>query len=192
MSDWSKRLRESLAPALAEPDPRPHVSAYHDMPFAIFRYPPEDELKLRKEIHLLAARLESSGKKVERISLAECLAEALAAEGLDSEELAKAELAVGLEATIDTVHQVLADYQPLDERVAARIPAAADPLQDVVFLERAGALFPFYRTSSLLEQLEGKVAVPTILFYPGQLDGAAGLKFMGLLDAEHNYRPRIF
>ena len=26
----------------------------------------------------------------------------------------------------------------------------------------------------------------------GDLDGAAGLRFMGVLDAEHNYRPKIF
>ena len=59
-------------------------------------------------------------------------------------------------------------------------------------ITRAGALFPFYRTSSLLEQLKGKVHVPSVLLYPGVLDGAAGLKFMGVLDAEHNYRPKIF
>jgi hypothetical protein len=62
----------------------------------------------------------------------------------------------------------------------------------VVFIVRAGALFPMYRTSALLEQLMGKVHVPTILFYPGELDGASGLRFMGVLDAEHNYRPKIF
>ncbi len=49
-----------------------------------------------------------------------------------------------------------------------------------------------YRTSALLEQLKGKVQVPAVLFYPGELDGAAGLRFMGVLDAEHNYRPKIF
>ena len=32
----------------------------------------------------------------------------------------------------------------------------------------------------------------SVLFYPGELDGAAGLRFMGVLDAEHNYRPKIF
>ena len=69
---------------------------------------------------------------------------------------------------------------------------SADPLRDVVFIVRAGALFPIYRTSSLLEQLKGKVHVPAVLFYPGELDGAAGLRFMGVLDAEHNYRPKIF
>jgi hypothetical protein len=53
-------------------------------------------------------------------------------------------------------------------------------------------LFPVYRTFSLLEQLKGRVTVPTVLFYPGDLDGAAGLRFMGVLAAEHNYRPKIF
>ena len=49
-----------------------------------------------------------------------------------------------------------------------------------------------YRTFSLLEQLKGEVTVPAVLFYPGTLDGAAGLRFMDVLDAEHNYRPKIF
>jgi len=81
---------------------------------------------------------------------------------------------------------------PLVDLVAERMPADPDPKKDVVFITRTGALFPAYRTFSLLEQLKGRVFVPTILFYPGDLDGAAGLRFMGVLDAEHNYRPKIF
>ena len=80
----------------------------------------------------------------------------------------------------------------MDELVARRIPEDAEAQRDVVLIYRAGALFPFYRTSSLLEQLKGKVTVPAVLFYPGELDGAAGLRFMGILDTEHNYRPKIF
>jgi len=37
-----------------------------------------------------------------------------------------------------------------------------------------------------------KVTVPGVLFYPGEMEGPAGLRFMGVLDAEHNYRPKIF
>lgn len=192
MNEWKQRLTDRLEPALMQPDPRPHVSAYHDMPYAIFRYPPEDEFALRREVGLLRTRLEQAGKRVTVISLAECLQDALAAEGLGPEALAAAERSVGLAPTIETVAQVLSDYQPLDDLVAARIPADADPLRDVAFIVRAGALFPVYRTSSLLEQLKGKVRVPAVLFYPGESDGAAGLRFMGVLDAEHNYRPRIF
>ena len=192
MTDWKDRLMGQLEPVLKQTDPRPAISAYHDMPYAIFRYPPEDEFSVRQETTLLRTRLEQSGKRVTSISLSACMHEALEAEGLGTEALAEAEKTVGLESTIETIHQVLSEYRPLDELVAARIPGDADPLRDVVFIVRAGALFPIYRTSSLLEQLKGKVHVPAVLFYPGELDGAAGLRFMGVLDAEHNYRPKIF
>jgi hypothetical protein len=140
----------------------------------------------------LRTRLEQAGKRVTTISLAQCLRSALEAENLDAAALAEAETSVGLDATIDTVHQILSEYQPLDNLVAELIPKSADPQHDVVFIVRAGALFPVYRTSALLEQLKGKVHVPAVLFYPGELDGAAGLRFMGVLDADHNYRPKIF
>ena len=71
------------------------------------------------------------------------------------------------------------------------MPANPAPLHDLVFILRTGALFPTYRTFSLLEQLKGRVQVPTVLFYPGDLEGASGLRFMGVLEAEHNYRPKI-
>ena len=86
---------------------------------------------------------------------------------------------------------MLSEYAPLVDLVADALPTDPDPLRDVVFIVRVGALFPVYRTFSLLEQLKGRVRVPSILFYPGTLDGAAGLRFMGVLDAEHNYRPKI-
>lgn len=192
MSDWKARLVGELEPVLRLGDPRPAISAYHDMPYAIFRYSPEDEFAVRQETALLRTRLEQAGKRLTSISLSACMYEALEAEGLGTEALANAEKSVGLESTIETIHQVLSEYRPLDALVASRIPDDADPLRDVVFIVRAGALFPIYRTSSLLEQLKGKVHVPAVLFYPGELDGAAGLRFMGVLDAEHNYRPKIF
>jgi hypothetical protein len=192
MPDWKERLTRQLEPVLMQPDPRQQLSAYHDMPYAIFRYPPEEEFGVRRQVSLLRTRLEQSGKRVTIISLAECLAAALEAEDMGPDALIDAERSVGLEATVDTVFQILSDYQPLDALVARRIPADADPLRDLVFIVRAGALFPVYRTSALLEQIKGKVQVPAVLFYPGELDGAAGLRFMGVLDAEHNYRPKIF
>ena len=192
MSNWKHRLMNQLEPVLRQTDPRPGISAYHDMPYAIFRYPPEEEFAVRQETALLRTRLEQTGKRVTMISLAACMYEALEAEGLVPEALADAEKSVGLEATIEPIHQVLSTYQPLDELVARRVPEDVEPLRDIVFIVRAGALFPMYRTSSLLEQLKGKLFVPAVLFYPGELDGAAGLRFMGVLDAEHNYRPKIF
>lgn len=192
MSDWKQRLLRDLEPVLRQPDPRPQISAYHNMPYAIFHYPPQDEFSLRSELALLRTRLEQTGKRVTTVSLADCLADALAAEGLTTERIAAAEMRTGSEKMVDTIHMVISRRRPLDDLVAARVPADADPLRDIVFIVRAGSLFPFYRTSSLLEQLKGKLDVPAVLFYPGELDGVAGLKFMGVLEAEHNYRPKIF
>lgn len=191
MSDFVKRLKTDLEPVLAATDPRPSISAYHDMPYALFRYDPEDEFELRPEITMLCTRLEQKGKRVTRISLAECLTESMeAVQPLD--DWFEAERKHGTQIVIDTIHQTLAEHAPLVDLVANRMPDDPNPFQDVVLINRTGSLFPAYRTFSLLEQLKGRVTVPTVLFYPGTLDGAAGLRFMGVLDAEHNYRPKIF
>lgn len=191
MSDLEHRLKQSLEPILELPDPRERISAYHDMPYALFRYDPEEEFDLRKQVTLLETRLSQRGKRIKRISLAECLDEAMRSQR-PLEEWFDAEREQGVETIIETVHAVLSEYMPLVDLVAARMPEDPDPLRDIVFILRTGALFPVYRTFSLLEQLKGRVHVPTVLFYPGALDGAAGLKFMGVLEAEHNYRPKIF
>lgn len=192
MSDWRKRLKNDLEPVLSMADPRPKISAYNNMPYAIFRYPPEDEFEVRAEITLLQTRLEQTGKRVTRISLSECLKAALAAEGHSWSELAELEKSLGLTPVVDTIHNILSESQPIDRLVLERMPPDPDPTRDIVFIVRAGALFPVYRTSTLLELMMGTVEVPGVLFYPGILDGAAGLRFMGILDAEHNYRPKIF
>lgn len=191
MSEFRDRLKDTLEPILASPDPRPALSAYHDMPYALFRYDPSDEFELRREITMLQTRLERKAKRVSRISLAECLEVAMTMlEPLES--WFEVERKHGTEAVIDTIHSTLANEVSLVDLVAARMPDDPDPLRDIVFINRAGALYPVYRTFSLLEQLKGEVTVPAVLFYPGTLDGAAGLRFMGILDAEHNYRPKIF
>lgn len=191
MSDFEQRLKRDLEPLLASADPRERISAYHDMPYALFRYDPEEEFELRKQVTLIETRLTQKGKVIRRISLAECLDEAMRSQR-PLEEWFDAEREQGVETVVETVHSVLSNYAPLVDLVAARMPKEPDPYRDVVFILRTGALFPVYRTFSLLEQLKGRVRVPTVLFYPGDLDGAAGLRFMGVLDAEHNYRPKIF
>jgi BREX protein BrxB len=192
MSDFVDRLRNDLEPILKLDDPRERLSAYHDMPYAIFRYDPEDEFRLRQEVTMLCTRLEQHGKRPpSRVSLAECLYAAMRLQR-PLEEWFAAEREQGIASVVETVHAVLSEYQPLVDMVASQLPSDGDPRFDTVFILRAGALFPVYRTFSLLEQLKGRVHVPTVLFYPGTLDGAAGLRFMGVLDAEHNYRPKIF
>jgi hypothetical protein len=191
MSDLVQRIRNTLEPILDLTDPRERLSAYHDMPYALFRYEPEEEFELRKQISLLETRLTQKGKRVSRISLAQCLDEAMRCQR-PLEAWFAAEREQGADTMVETVHSILSEAALLVDLVAARMPNDPDPLRDIVFILRAGALFPVYRTSALLEQLKGRITVPTVLFYPGTLDGAVGLRFMGVLAADPNYRPKIF
>src|SRR5271165_3026259 len=191
MSDLLQRIKMSLEPILELADPRERISAYHDMPYALCRYEPEEKFELRKQITLLETRLQQKGKGVNPLALPQCLHEAMQSQR-PLEDWFAAEREQGTDTIVETVHSVLSEYAPLVDLVAAQMPDDPDPFRDVVFIMRTGALFPVYRTFSLLEQLKGRVTVPTVLFYPGDLDGAAGLRFMGVLAAEHNYRPKIF
>src|SRR3954471_3132791 len=61
------------------------ISAYHDLPFAILRYDPEEEWDLRRETRRLAVRLGNAGKRVHTISLADLLWEVIDdCEGLEA------------------------------------------------------------------------------------------------------------
>lgn len=73
MSDLVERLTTKLEPILASEDPRPALSAYHDMSYVLLCYDPQEELELRCEVGMLRTRLEQGGKRVFSISLAECM-----------------------------------------------------------------------------------------------------------------------
>ena len=51
-----------------------------------------------------------------------------------------------------------------------------------------------YHMSKLLDQMQGKTRMTTILFYPGSIEGTTGLRFMDLKDREAlgNYRVKIY
>ncbi len=194
MTDWKRRLTGTLEPLLRQTDPRPSISAYHDMPYAIFHYAPSAEWELRAEVRMLATRLHAdAGKRVTEISLAECLTTALERSGLSVDKLVEAERKTNPEKIRDTLHAVVGRRQPLDRLILERIPADADPQRDIAFITRVGSMFPFYRTSNLTEHMMGKIHIPVVLFYPGHLDGPASLVFMGVTsDVNPSYRPRIF
>lgn len=191
MSDLARRLKQDLEPVLGLADPRERISSYHDMPYALFRYDPDDEFELRREVADLKNRLEQKAKVVTPISLATCLEEALLTQHTPRAWY-EAERDQGAATIVETVHAALSDDPLLVNLVVARMPKTPDPRRDIVFILRTGALFPMYRVSALLEQAKGQLLVPTVLFYPGTLDGTVGLKFMGVLDADPNYRPKIF
>jgi len=160
----------------------------------IFLYDPAAEFGLRQELSLLQTRLEQKGKRIIRVSLMECMTEALESAGVSPEALVENEVMLGHnghQTVAQTIHQVLSEYTPLDQLVLSKVPDNADPHRDILWITRAGALYPCYRTSTLVEHFQAKLEIPGVLFYPGEIIPPAGLSFMGVHDAEHNYRAKL-
>ena len=173
----------------------PRISVYHDLPFAILRYDPQDEWILRREVRFLSTRLKSAGKEVVTISLAQLLWEIIeSAEGVNA--IVELERRQGFEKAQAQITTYLSDenWFLLPKHLAEKMNAF-DPKKTIVFLTRAASLSPaIYHLSKLLDEMQGQTLVPAILFYPGSLEGATGLRFMGMKDRDSlgNYRVKIY
>lgn len=195
-------LKDSLAPLESHLKSVPmQIGVYQDLPFAILRYDPTDEWELRREIKLLATRLESVGKAVHLIPMSDLLWSALAqVHAKDDDEGLEAVIALEKERGYVEAQQQITTYlsskvwAPLWDLLADRL-ATLNPENSVVFLTRAAAMSPgVFHMSMLLDKMQGKTRVPTILFYPGSIEGTTGLRFMDLKDRDAlgNYRVKIY
>lgn len=173
----------------------PRISVYHDLPFAIFRYDPEEEWTLRREARLLATRLEEAGRKTCIVHMSDLLWKAIQdSEGIDA--VVELENDRGFLAAQEQVTTYLSDrdWRPLAGLLTERLQSL-DTSTEVVFLMRAAVMAPgIYHMSKLLDQMQGKTFLTTILFYPGSIEGTTGLRFMALKDRDAlgNYRVKIY
>ena len=177
------------------------INVYHDLPFAIMRYDPTDEWELRREIKLLATRLEAVGKEVHDIPMSELLWSALEqVHQKDDDEGLEAIIALEKDRGYVEAQQQVTTYLssnvwlPLWDLLTQRL-ASINPDNSVVFLTRVAAMSPgIFHMSMLLDKMHGKTKVATILFYPGSIEGTTGLRFMDLKerDALGNYRVKIY
>lgn len=189
LKDRFDLLRRDL---LAKP---PRITVHQGLPFALFRYNPENEWDVRRQAALLAFGLADHNREVVFISLADLLWEVIdTCEGLDA--VVQLERERGFEAAQEQVTTYLSDqdWRPLPKLLAEKMQSL-DPQKHIVFLMRAGAMAPaIYQMSRLLEGMQGLTLVPTILFYPGTVEGNSGLRFMGSQAAasSSSYRIKVY
>ncbi|MBN8638646.1 MAG: DUF1788 domain-containing protein [Anaerolineae bacterium] len=179
----------------------PAFSMSVDLPFAIFRYDPlqqeENEWQVRREINHLAIRVTNmTGKLVKVISLAELYWRAIKqSEGIEALiELEQQRGFLDAETQV-SVYLTDPDWCPLTGLLIEEIERQAlDSKRNIIFLTRAGVFAPTsYRISALLEQLMGRMTVPTVLFYPGTW--RESLNFLGLRTKDEplaSYRVKIY
>lgn len=185
----------------------PQISTMRNYRFAIVPYPPDREFALRARVSQLSAALISNGWVVLSLSLQSLMMERLRRELSDEDierliaferRLAGRDADRGLNYLKDKLVHMLEGPEGIAADCAAKIRAFAEAHPDkaertVAFIGRAGALYPFLRTSALLKHLDGRTGnVPVVLLYPGSRKGEAGLSFMDVLQPDRDYRPRIY
>jgi hypothetical protein len=183
----------------------PSISTMRNHNFAILLYLPREEYRLRQRVRQMVHRLEGEGWAVLSLALHELVFERvtakLGAEGLQKLiDMEKQLFQMSPERALKYLQEKLAadidGPDGLAKEVADRIAAfrAAHPDAEnrtLVLLGRAGALYPFFRSSALLKQLGDRTLnTPVVLLYPGEQND--GLSFMQQLVPDRDYRPRIY
>jgi hypothetical protein len=184
----------------------PQISTMRNYRFAILPYRPTEEFKLRQLTRRLTDELRAEGWGVLPISLQKLLLDRIRVTGEASIEALIAREKRLFEKDPDRALTHLRDKiaphiegpQGIAADVARLITDFADAHPDrtdrtLVLLGRAGALYPFFRSSALLKHIDGKTRnIPVVLLYPGERKDTTALSFMGELDADRDYRPRIY
>ncbi len=184
----------------------PRISTMRNYRFAIVPYDPKDEFALRAEVQKLSSELVAHGWVVLSISLQRLLLDRVRSLGeeqiqwiIDSErDFAEYDLERGLSylkeelaPLIEGPEGLAADCARIIQEHVAASPDKAD--RTLVLIGRAGALYPFFRSSALLRHLDGQTGnVPVVLLYPGERRGPTGLSFMCVHTPDNDYRPRIY
>ncbi|WP_346338767.1 DUF1788 domain-containing protein [Vibrio parahaemolyticus] len=155
--------------------------------FYIFDYPAEHEIIVREHIDFLtkklASRSENKGKRFACINLYEMVVELL-----KSRKLLDRAYKMQFEKGDDALFKALKG--PLEQnRFAEFIVKQANVLEcDFIILHGLGSVWPIIRGHGLLNALHAKVGnVPTVMFYPGEYDGAT-LKPFGRIESNNYYR----
>jgi hypothetical protein len=192
MSSLKERIRTLETDLKASPM-RHYI--YHDLPFAIFCYSPQDEWTMRNELRLLKTRLENKfERKIVFISLADLLWQAIdESEGMEA--VTGLEQDNGFDAAQLQVQDYLSDpdWRPLPDLLVEYL-AKLEANKHLAFIVRAGALAPnLYRVSKLLDEMKGRTQVPCVLFMPATTEGAS-LRFMGIAENEGrgSYHTKVY
>ena len=187
-------------------DDGPRISTMRNYRFAILQYEPKDEFAVRGFVRTLTKDLIGNGWVTISINLKKLLLERIrsldaqwAADTIAREKRLAAKdperglrhLSNEITTLVEGPDGLAADCARLIGEHVERNPDSVDRMLAVI--GRAGGVYPFFRSSALLRHLDGRThGVPVVLLYPGKRHGPTSLSFMGQLDPDADYRPRIY
>jgi hypothetical protein len=187
-------------------DDGPRISTMRNYRFAILQYEPKDEFAVRGFVRTLTKDLVGNGWVTISINLKKLLLERIrerepewTADTIAREKrLAAKDPERGLRFISDEITTLVEGSEGLAADCARLIGEHVDKNPDSVdrmlaVIGRAGGAYPFLRLSALLRHLDGRTGgVPVVVLYPGERRGPTSLSFMGQIDPDADYRPRIY
>jgi hypothetical protein len=184
----------------------PKISTMRNYRFAIVSYDPSQEFALRREVRDLTEALRQGGWFVLPLSLQSLFLSRVRSLGEEwvqrviemerrtskiDKDRGLAYLKSKIMPLVEGPDGLAADCARVITEHTERHPDQVD--RTLALIGRAGAVYPFIRSSALLRHLDGRTRnVPVVLLYPGERRGPTALSFMGVLDPDSDYRPRIY
>ncbi len=157
------------------------------VPFVLLIYDPDEERRCREEQAHLMTKLRDAGLVVREIPLETFIFDHYAEIGL-LEKIFELEP----KRPADVYRDLAKNYRPALAQHMIDVAEGLDGQDAVLFLTQVAHLYPFVRVSNLLEDLENRVKLPLVVFYPGEeLDGELRFLCLENADGPHTkYRAR--
>ena len=191
MSDRLTERLNAILPKITSPDFLSGQGIGNEIPFYVFDYPPEDELRIREHLTFLEDKLPKQAPDLSfvHVNLFDFLIEYVKGRGYFEKSLEK-ERKFGSVKAIKSIKSI-ASAEKLAAHFAEEVMGQKPEL---VLVSGVGSAYPIIRTHELLNNLHKHMGLtPLVMFYPGVYDkitlklfGKASLAF----DSSSNDRKR--
>jgi hypothetical protein len=170
---WDKKLTELEHRLLTGHE---QIGRGVGVPFLLVLYPPSEELRVRRDMSSLVAKLRSEGRQGEVIDCHKVLLDYLNRSG-------ELERTIRAEKRNPGALRQFGIGEPLAEALVERVVTAQQQMigPGVVVFTRLGALYPFLLPPIIQERLAGRrVNVPVVFLVPAEDDNGGDYLFLGV------------
>ena len=168
MSDQLTERLNAILPKITSPDFLSGQGIGNEIPFYVFDYPPEDELRVREHLVFLEDKLPKQAPNLSfvHVNLFDFLIDYIKGRGYFEKSLEK-ERNLGSAKAVKSIKSI-ASAEKLADHFAKEIMSQKP---DLVMVSGVGSAYPIIRTYELLNNLHKHMGLtPLVMFYPGVYD----------------------
>jgi hypothetical protein len=168
MSDRLTERLNAILPKITSPDFLSGQGIGNEIPFYVFDYPAEDELRIREHLSFLIDKLpkQAPNLKVVHVNLFDFLIDYIKGRGYFEDALEK-ERELGSFRALKAIKSI-ASAQKLADHFYNEVMGGQP---DLVLVSGVGSSYPIIRTHELLNNLHKHMGLtPLVMFYPGVYD----------------------